>query len=145
MNEYYECGDGWISLIEEAKTIIAKYNQKLKEEDLDTEPLEFIQIKEKWGGLRIYLNYYVPEIYDKITYVIGTETEPSVDVNFKNSYKGSISAVAIPKDVSTPEWLIPFIDYNTIINDNLCNFPLESIGIRRLGKDKVNYTNIVKL
>lgn len=86
-----------------------------------------------------------PEIYDKITYVIGTETEPSVDVNFKNSYKGSISAVAIPKDVSTPEWLIPFIDYNTIINDNLCNFPLESIGIRRLGKDKVNYTNIVKL
>ena len=26
MNEYYECGDGWISLIEEAKTIIAKYN-----------------------------------------------------------------------------------------------------------------------
>lgn len=66
MNEYYECGDGWISLIEEAKTIIAKYNQKLKEEDLDTEPLEFIQIKEKWGGLRIYLNYYVPEIADKI-------------------------------------------------------------------------------
>ena len=35
MNEYYECGDGWIPLIEEAKTIIAKYNQKLKEEDLD--------------------------------------------------------------------------------------------------------------
>ena len=66
MNEYYECGDGWISLIEEAKTIIAKYNQKLKEEDLDTEPLEFIQIKEKWGGLRIYLNYYVPEIADQI-------------------------------------------------------------------------------
>ena len=66
MNEYYECGDGWIPLIEEAKTIIAKYNQKLKEEDLDTEPLEFIQIKEKWGGLRIYLNYYVPEIADQI-------------------------------------------------------------------------------
>ena len=59
MNEYYECGDGWIPLIEEAKTIIAKYNQKIKEEDLDTEPLEFIQIKEKWGGLRIYINYYV--------------------------------------------------------------------------------------
>lgn len=66
MNEYYECGYGWIPLIEEAKTIITKYNQKIKEEDLDTEPLEFVQIKEKWGGLRIYLNYYVPEIADKI-------------------------------------------------------------------------------
>ena len=66
MNEYYECGDGWIPLIEEAKTIIAKYNQKLKEEYLDAEPLEFIQIKEKWGGLRIYLNYYVKEIADQI-------------------------------------------------------------------------------
>ena len=66
MNEYYECGDGWIPLIEEAKTIIDEYNQKLKEEDLDAEPLEFIQIKEKWGGLRIYLNYYVQEIADQI-------------------------------------------------------------------------------
>ena len=26
MNDYYECGDGWIPLIEDAKTIIAKYN-----------------------------------------------------------------------------------------------------------------------
>lgn len=86
-----------------------------------------------------------PEIFDKITYIIGTENEPAVDENYRNAYKGSISAVAIPKDVQTPEWLKPFIDYNTIINDNLCNFPLESIGIRRLGKDTVNYTNIVKL
>lgn len=66
MNDYYECGDGWIPLIEEAKTIIAKYNQKLKDEHLAGEPLEFVQIKEKWGGLCLYLNYYVPEIADQI-------------------------------------------------------------------------------
>ena len=47
MEDYYECGDGWIPLIEEAKTIISKYN--LKHPDSDN-PLEFTQIKEKWGG-----------------------------------------------------------------------------------------------
>ena len=65
-NNYYECGDGWLPLIEQAKTIIAKYNQKLKNEHLAGEPLEFVQIKEKWGGLCLYLNYYVPEIADQI-------------------------------------------------------------------------------
>ena len=66
MCEFYECGDGWIPLIEEAKTIVSKYNLKLKKEHLPGEPLEFVQIKEKWGGLRLYLNYYVPEVSNRI-------------------------------------------------------------------------------
>ncbi len=86
-----------------------------------------------------------PEIYEKITYIIGTEDEPSKDENYKAAFKGSISAVGIPKDVHLPLWLKPFIDYNTIINDNLKNFPLESIGIKRGGKDTINYTNIVQI
>ena len=67
MTEYYECGDGWLLLIKEAKDIIEKYNQKLKEEHSIEDPLEFFDIKEKWGALDISLNYYVPEILDKIT------------------------------------------------------------------------------
>jgi hypothetical protein len=63
MEDYYECGDGWIPLIEEAKTIVSKYN--LKHPDSDN-PLEFTQIKEKWGGLCLYLNYYVPEVSHRI-------------------------------------------------------------------------------
>lgn len=62
MNNYYECGDGWLPLIKEAENIVEQYNKKHK----NTEPLEFLQIKEKWGGLRMYLNYYVPEIADQI-------------------------------------------------------------------------------
>ena len=60
--KYYECGDGWLPLIEDAKTIISKYNLKHPE----LEKIEFTQIKEKWGGLRIYLNHYIPEIYEQI-------------------------------------------------------------------------------
>lgn len=62
MNDYYECGEGWLPLIEQAKTIINKYNL----DHPDCEPLEFTQIKEKWGGLCLYLNYYIPEISDQI-------------------------------------------------------------------------------
>jgi len=36
------------------------------------------------------------------------------------------------------------VSSNDIINDNLKNFPLESIGITKFEKDKVNYTNVIK-
>ena len=37
MNNYYECGDGWLPLIKEAEYIVEQYNKKHK----NTEPLEF--------------------------------------------------------------------------------------------------------
>lgn len=62
MAEYYECGKGWESLILQAEAIVCKYNQ----EHPDDEQIEFTQIKEKWGGLCLYLNYYVPEVSYRI-------------------------------------------------------------------------------
>lgn len=56
----------------------------------------------------------------------------------------TITALAIPVDCTTPDWVLEFIDYKTIINDCLCNFPIESVGIYR-PNDKVNYTNIVSI
>ena len=60
-------------------------------------------------------------------------------------FKGTISSVAIPLDVVVPEWLTEFIDYDTIIADNISGFPIESIGISKLGRSKLAYTNIVEL
>ena len=56
-----------------------------------------------------------------------------------------ITALAIPRDVQVPEWVLEFIDYKTIINDNLCNFPLESVGISKVDSTNVNYTNILSI
>ena len=86
-----------------------------------------------------------PEVYNSIINVIGTKDKPSSNDLYREAFKGSITTIAIPKDVDVPEWVTKFIDYKAIINDNLCNFPTESVGIRNMGKDKVNYTNIVKL
>lgn len=60
-------------------------------------------------------------------------------------FKGEIDAIAIPENIDIPSWIIPLIDYNTIIHDNLRNFPLEEIGMSKTeSKDVVN-SNILKL
>ena len=67
-------------------------------------------------------------------------------VNFFNTnkdFKGEITTIAIPQDEETPKWLLNFIDYNTIINDNLKVFPLESIGITKFDNENINYTNVL--
>ena len=60
-NNYYECGNGWLSLIYKVKRVIHKYNLVHKN-DKDFEPLIFSQVKEKWGKLNIYLNYYIQRV-----------------------------------------------------------------------------------
>ena len=57
----------------------------------------------------------------------------------------TIDAIAIPLDLPTPDWLLPFIDYNEIVLSNISGFPYESIGLKRMNKDTINYTNIVQL
>ena len=75
-----------------------------------------------------------PETYDKI---INLLQDPI--------YKGNVTAIAIPKDCSVPRWLSFFIDYTSIINDNIGTFPLESIGVSKVNNKKVNYSNIVQI
>lgn len=75
-----------------------------------------------------------PEIYENMLRAISIE-----------EFKGTIDAISIPLDVNVPEWLMDFIDYNEIVSLNISGFPYESIGIMRMDKSSVNYTNIVQL
>ena len=64
----YECGEGWWPLIKEAQQAVDEWN-KQHQDGLDTwggEKLEFTQVKEKWGLLNIYLNFYPDKLYDKM-------------------------------------------------------------------------------
>ena len=53
--------------------------------------------------------------------------------------------IGFPVDDEIPKWVLDFIDYDTIINENVSGFPLESIGCMRLDNTNVNWTNMLKL
>lgn len=56
-----------------------------------------------------------------------------------------LNTIALPLDVAVPDWVLEFVDTQTIISDSLKNFPLESIGLKRMNNSSVNYSNIIKL
>ena len=91
-----------------------------------------------------YVKESHPEVYKRMVRLVGDGVNPPAK-EFKDVYKGNITALGIPKDCNVPDWVIPFINYNEIINANLKVFPIDSIGCNRLGKDKVNYTNIIAI
>lgn len=64
--------------------------------------------------------------------------------NDKN-FKDEIAAIAIPLTADVPKWLMPFINYKDIINNNIRNFPLSSVGLSETPNKSVNYTNIISI
>ena len=72
-----------------------------------------------------------PEVYAKACKLLDDEY-----------FKGVIDAIAIPLNESVPGWVLPFVRYTEIINDNVGKFPLESIGTYR-GNPNNNISNIV--
>lgn len=68
--------------------------------------------------------------------------EKAIELLKTKEFATGISAVAIPLNEPVPKWVLPFIEYHVIINDNVKGFPLESIGLYR-GSDNNNSTNMV--
>lgn len=73
-----------------------------------------------------------PDVYQK-----------ALDLFSTKEYSNGITSIAIPLNEPVPGWVLPFIEYKTIINDNMSGFPLESIGVLRGAKTN-NSMNIIK-
>ena len=119
--------------------VAAMIYNALRDEDMPAINLEernkIIKIKinvDKNSAERIKDKY--PEVYEKLMALFD-------DPNLGKKVK----IIALPVDVEVPDWILEFVDYNSIINDNLKNFPLESIGLRRFDNDSVNFSNIISL
>ena len=63
----------------------------------------------------------------------------------RKEFSKGITGIAILDHKNVPAWVKDYIDYVTIVNDNLHNFPCEAVGIDRREKDPINYTNLVRL
>lgn len=72
-----------------------------------------------------------PYVYEKALELLKTE-----------EYSDGIGSIALPLNEPVPKWVLPFIEYKEIINDNVSGFPIESIGLYR-GNDNNNSTNII--
>ena len=114
------------------------YNE-LRDDDMPALNLEernkIIKVKinvDKNSALRIKDKY--PETYEKLIALLDSPTLGK-----------KVKIIGFPVDAEIPDWVLEFVDYTTIINDNLKNFPLESIGLRRFSNDNVNYSNIISL
>lgn len=69
--------------------------------------------------------------------------EKAIELFKQPGFSTGISSVAIPLNEPVPSWLLPFIEYAEIINNNVKGFPIESIGLYR-GSDKNNSTNMIQ-
>lgn len=69
--------------------------------------------------------------------------EKAIELMKQKDYATGISAIAIPLNEPVPTWILPFVNYDEIINNNLKGFPIESIGIFRGGPNN-NSTNMIQ-
>ena len=72
------------------------------------------------------------DVYDKL---MALESKTDIDIN----------VIGFPMDEEIPDWVLELVDVNKIINANLTNFPIDSVGISLLNNDKINFSNIVQL
>jgi len=97
----------------------------------------------KRNGLDILKLNITPKSIEKIKDTYPEKYEKIISL-MNNNFSTGIDAIAIPLNVETPRWLLEFIDYVTIINNNISGFPIESIGLHFAGGN-VNYTNILSI
>lgn len=60
-------------------------------------------------------------------------------------FSNGIDVIALPLNEQLPGWILEYVDFNKIINSNLKNFPLDSIGISKMNKEQINYSNILMI
>lgn len=106
--------------------------------------MPYINLEERNDILRIQINI-TPNNISLIKDDYPVEYEKLQELLNHPVMKNKLNFIALPLDTEVPDWILPFIDIAGIINSSLSNFPLESIGLNRLGNDSVNYSNIISL
>ena len=108
------------------------------------ENMPAINLEERNKIIKIKLNINKKNV-DKIKDLYPREHAKLVALLDDPILGAKVNTLALPVDVPIPDWVLSFVDTQSIISDSLKNFPLESIGLNRLDNDSVNYSNIISL
>ena len=84
-----------------------------------------------------------PKNIDRIRDTFPGVYERAMKLFSVKEFSSGVSSVAIPANEPVPGWVLPFIEYAEIINNNISGFPIESIGLYR-GYAKNNFTNMIQ-
>lgn len=84
-----------------------------------------------------------PKNIDRIRETHPYVYEKAMELFNTKEFSTGISAIAIPLNEPVPTWILPFIEYAEIINNNIKGFPIESVGLYR-GSGKNNSTNMIQ-
>ena len=112
--------------------------------EVKDENMPAINLDERNKIIKIKLNINKKNV-DKIKDLYPREHAKLVALLNNPSIGSKVNTLALPVDVPVPDWVLSFVDTQSIISDSLKNFPLESIGLNRLDNDSVNYSNIISL
>lgn len=105
-----------------------------------TEALD-LSIRNSIDVVKVDMN---PKNIDRIRETFPNVYEKAVALfNSEKYFATGISSIAIPLNEPVPGWVLPFIEYAEIINNNISGFPIESIGLFR-GADRNNSTNMIQ-
>lgn len=110
---------------------------------LKTDDLPGINLEER-NAVDIAKVVITSKTVDKLKDKFPSVYENALELLNNDVYNGKIDSIAIPLDVSVPEWVMEMIDYNLIVNDNISGFPYDSVGIVKLSSN-TNYSNILQL
>jgi hypothetical protein len=72
----FDCGDGWKGIIDAASARLEEINRSIPD---DQPKVEAVQVKEKFGGLRIYTGSVPSSRYDEIRAIIGEAEGKSLE------------------------------------------------------------------
>lgn len=112
--------------------------------EMRDENMPMINLDERNKIIKIKIDINKKNV-DKIKYLYPVEYAKLLALFDHPELGGKINTIGLPVDVPVPDWVLAFVDIQSIVSDSLKNFPLESIGLKRLDNDSVNYSNIIQL
>ena len=118
--------------------IVASYAYNALHEP-GTEALD-LSIRNSVDVVKVDMN---PKNIDRIRDSYPDVYQKAIELFKTKEFSTGITSIALPVNEQVPGWVLPFIEYAIIINDNISGFPIESIGLQR-GPSTNNSTNMIK-